>query len=208
MDRTTRVPDIVWQAILFEGSLFVLAVLLGWLFRFPPLPRVHLTWTGLFVGIVAALPLVLAMLWSLRTRAGPFARLRQQVDEIIVPLFAKCDDGHLLLISILAGLGEETLFRGLMQPAIAAALGPLSAVIVTSVIFGMLHLITPLYALLGALIGAYWGWLALATDNLLVPIVVHALYDFIALEVMVRRLHRRRGAGFGAAASHGHGTGA
>jgi membrane protease YdiL (CAAX protease family) len=204
MQRAERVHDIVVQAVLFEGSLLALAVVLGWLFRAPPLQRLHLTWSGLFAGIVATAPLVLAMLWSLRTRVKTFARLRRQIDDTIVPLFAECDDGHLMLIAVLAGLGEEILFRGLMQPGLAETFGPLPAIIVTSVIFGMLHLITPIYALLATLIGGYCGWLAVASDNLLVPIIVHALYDFIALEVLVRRLRSRLVAGSGAAASQGH----
>ena len=34
---------------------------------------------------------------------------------------------------------------------------------------------------------AYLGWLWLASDNLLVPIVTHAAYDFAALVYLLRR---------------------
>ena len=44
--------------------------------------------------------------------------------------------------------------------------------------------------MLAGLIGIYLGWLLAATDNLLVPIVAHAAYDFLAL---VYLLHRDRG---------------
>ena len=40
--------------------------------------------------------------------------------------------------------------------------------------------------MLAGLIGLYLGWLWLAVGNLLVPIVVHALYDFVALMYLVK----------------------
>jgi membrane protease YdiL (CAAX protease family) len=53
------------------------------------------------------------------------------------------------------------------------------------VLFGLLHPITPTYAVLAALMGAYLGGVWLASGNLLVPIVAHALYDFIALAYLL-----------------------
>jgi uncharacterized protein len=49
------------------------------------------------------------------------------------------------------------------------------------------HWITRTYALLAALVGLYLGGLWLWTGNLLVPIVAHALYDFVALIWILRR---------------------
>ena len=48
------------------------------------------------------------------------------------------------------------------------------------------NLITPTYGVLAALIGVYLGWVWLASGNLLAPVVAHALYDFVALVVLVR----------------------
>ena len=42
------------------------------------------------------------------------------------------------------------------------------------------------YAMLAALVGGYLGWLHLASGNLLVPILAHALYDFVALRLLLR----------------------
>ena len=53
-------------------------------------------------------------------------------------------------------------------------------------VFGLLHFITPLYALLAGLMGLYLGWLYEATGNLIVPMIVHGLYDFAALVYLVR----------------------
>jgi hypothetical protein len=86
------------------------------------------------------------------------------------------------MLGLAAGIGEELLFRGVLQyelqqqvDSTAVALG------VSSVIFGLLHAITPLYAILATLASLYFGWLYLISDNLLVPVTAHAFYDFIAL---------------------------
>jgi membrane protease YdiL (CAAX protease family) len=49
-------------------------------------------------------------------------------------------------------------------------------------------MITPTYALLAALCGLYLGVLMVLADNLVVVVVPHALYDFIALLYITRRL--------------------
>ena len=52
--------------------------------------------------------------------------------------------------------------------------------------FGLAHSVTRTYAILATIIGLYFGWLWLATGNLLVPITTHAVYDFLALVYFVR----------------------
>lgn len=89
-----------------------------------------------------------------------------------------------------AGIGEEALFRGLLQAdlstrfgsMVAADVGVAAAVAFTSVIFGALHAVTPLYAALATLASVYFGWLYVdAGTNLVVPITAHAVYDLGAL---------------------------
>lgn len=84
-------------------------------------------------------------------------------------------------LGIAAGLGEEMLFRGILQYELLGKLGNIGAVGVSSVIFGLLHAVTPMYAFLATLASFYFGWLYLDTQNLVVPIVTHAVYDIGAL---------------------------
>jgi membrane protease YdiL (CAAX protease family) len=98
----------------------------------------------------------------------------------------------LALVSISAGVGEELLFRGFLQAAIADWTNPWIALAIASLLFGLAHFITPMYAVLATLLGAYLGGLWLACDNLLAPIVTHALYDFLALVYLLRRPRRVR----------------
>jgi membrane protease YdiL (CAAX protease family) len=53
-------------------------------------------------------------------------------------------------------------------------------------LFGLLHFITPSYALFAGLTGLYLGGLWILTRNLLVPITAHGAYDFLALVYLTR----------------------
>ena len=110
----------------------------------------------------------------------------QIAEQRIAPLFAGSGPLALALVALLAGLGEETLFRGVIQPALAAHLPLWAALAVTAALFGLAHWITPTYALLAGIVGAYLGGLLLVSGNLLAPIVAHALYDLVALTLLVR----------------------
>ena len=186
------VPGIVWQAIFFESGLILLAWLLAFVFDLPGPAGIRFSWQGLFWGLAATAPPLVVMIWSLRTSAPSIVRLRVLVERNIVPLFKGCTPVHFALIAILAGLGEETLFRGVIQPGAAGTLGTTGGIVVAGILFGLCHPMTPLYALLAALTGIYLGALYAATGELLAPVLTHALYDFIALMTLVRA--RREGA--------------
>lgn len=181
-----RRRDVLLLAVGFEGGLALLAWLLGWLLGQPPLGKAHWTARDLGLGIAATLPLVLGFAICVRWPIGPLARIKSFSDEFIRPFFRPCTWYDLAGISIVAGFGEEMLFRGLLQEGLGHRLGTGYGLAIASVLFGLLHLITPTYALLATACGAYLGGLFSLTDNLLVAIVPHALYDFVALTYLVR----------------------
>ena len=86
-----------------------------------------------------------------------------------------------LALGLVAGVGEEMLFRGILQYELGTRIGDLQAVGLSSVIFGALHAVTPLYAGLATVASVYFGFLYLMTGNLAVPIICHAVYDIGAL---------------------------
>lgn len=174
-------------AVVFEGGLIVLAWGLGWLLGFPPFDQLYLSWQGIIWGVVATFPPLLGAWWCAHIKWGPFLRLMRELEGKIVPLFSDCSYFELAVISLLAGLGEESLFRGVIQTALVDWLGAWGALLAASTLFGLGHLITPTYAVLAGLLGLYLGELLLSYDNLLVVIVVHALYDFVALIYLIRR---------------------
>ena len=124
-----------------------------------------------------------------RSRWQPLRSLLREVEQEIVPLFAGCSTLQLGLISILAGVAEEILFRGFIQTALVDLISSGWALAATSVLFGLGHWITPTYALLAGIIGGLSG---LDNDNLLVATLAHGLYDFAALLYLTRRLKTRK----------------
>jgi membrane protease YdiL (CAAX protease family) len=149
-----------------------------------PFAALTLSWRGLAWGIVATAPLLLGLRWTLRTRWPPLARLVRLTEARLAPIFARSGAADLALVAALAGLGEEALFRGAIQTALAGHLPVWAAVAVTAVVFGLAHFLSPAYAVLATIIGAYLGWLFVLSGNLLAPVVAHALYDLVALTVL------------------------
>ncbi|MBN2022642.1 MAG: CPBP family intramembrane metalloprotease [Pirellulales bacterium] len=187
-------PSFLVLAVAFESGLAVVALAAGWALGFSPSQTIHWNAAAIGAGALAALPPLL-LFWACVTwPVGPLAEIVRVVDHALTPLFRHCRIVDLAAISAVAGVGEELLFRGLVQGGIAhwigGSQGTWIGLLVGSVVFGMVHPITRTYALLAGLIGLYLGGLWLATGNLVAPIAAHAVYDFLAL-VYLARLRRR-----------------
>src|SRR5262249_11890084 len=180
-----------WQALLlvvgFEGGLAVLALGLGWLLGQPALETFHWSLDAVAVGAVASLPMLALFLCIERWPARPLKRIQRYLAETIRPRFGACSLLELAVFSFLAGLGEEMLFRGVIQAATARWLGMWSGLLIASALFGLLHPITRTYIVLAAALGMYLGGVWLLSGNLLTVIVTHALYDFVVLVYLLRR---------------------
>jgi uncharacterized protein len=183
--------DLRWQALLlvvgFEGGLAVLALGLGWLLGQPALETFHWSMDAVAVGAAASVPMLALFLCIERWPVGPLQRIRRYLDETIRPLFGPCSLVELAVFSFLAGLGEEMLFRGVIQAATARWLGLWPGLLIASALFGLLHPITRTYIVLAAALGAYLGGVWLLSGNLLTVIVTHAVYDFVVLVYLLRR---------------------
>lgn len=199
--RDRRWP-ITRVAVVFEAGLALLAIGLGFLLGFSPLRALEAAFASaevfvrdVLVGVAATAPLLLALALILRSPLPPLRRFNSLVRRQVMPLFRGTNLWQIAAISVAAGVGEELLFRGLAQAAIAEAIGGHRGwwvgLLIASVLFGMAHWISHTYAVLAGLVGAYLGALFVATEGLLAPIVTHALYDFVALAYLVRRQAQR-----------------
>jgi len=178
--------ELVLLAFLFEGALAGLAWVLGWLLGQPPLAAIHWDVRDVLLGAAASIPMLLMFLVCVRWPVGPLARIQAFSEEVIRPLFGPCSVIELAAIATLAGLGEEMLFRGVGQEVLRRWLGVWGSVAVTNFLFALLHLITPTYAVLAGVMGLYLSGVWLASENLLVVIIAHGLYDLIALLYLTR----------------------
>jgi membrane protease YdiL (CAAX protease family) len=159
----------------------VLAVGVGWLLDHRPLGHFRLAGSDALTGALAALPMVLLFLAMVRWPVGPLRSIKAFTESVIRPLLAPCTVVDLFGISLLAGVGEEMLFRGLMQDVFVEWMPLWLAVGAAALLFGLLHAVTPAYTILAGLMGAYLGGVYLWTGNLLAPMVAHGLYDFVVL---------------------------
>jgi hypothetical protein len=186
MENGRQRHTVLWLGIALEGGLALLAWGLAWLLNIP-LER-GLRWDvgDAALGVAASLPLLLLFWLCLRLPAAPLRRIRDIGEKIIRPVFADCSLAELALLSLLAGVGEELLFRGVLQEALCQWWGLGAGLATAGLVFGLLHALTPTYAMLATLMGAYLGGLWVVSGNLLAAIIAHGLYDFLALVVLVR----------------------
>lgn len=164
----------------------VIAAGLGWVLQQPWWADMHWSLPDTAAGLLASLPPFLLFLILLRSSCRPLMDIRSFLESELAPIFAGWSLARLAILSLLAGVGEEVLFRGVLQGWLSRAWGTVPGVITASILFGSAHPMSRAYILLAGLIGAYLGVLWLATGNLLAPVVTHASYDFIALVYFLR----------------------
>src|SRR5690606_33621943 len=95
----------------------------------------------------------------------------------------------ILVIGVIAGIGEEYLFRGIIQPKLHAYTGNAHAGIwLTAIIFSAIHL--QFYGFVPRMmLGALFGYLYLYSGSLIFPILAHILNNaFTVVAVYLNKL--------------------
>ena len=179
-------------ACVFEGSLAVIALILGWLADIQPIAFVHLSESALLIGVVATLPLLLIFMTIQHLPYPSVKQIKQLLESTLGLNLERLHWTDLMVLALIAGFSEELLFRGFLQPWLEQW-GVSVGLIGSNLIFGLVHAVTPLYAIFATLTGLYLG---LSMDyqgerNLLIPIVIHSLYDFVAFLVILRNFRQQ-----------------
>ena len=182
MDRKALLP----VTVLVEGGLFLFGILL---MGGPNavLAQFNLSWSATVFALLLCLPMVAALYFAIRSEWEALSRLRYELDEKILPIFANCKIIDLAMIAFLAGIGEELFFRGWLQGVLTNKFGMLLGILIASGIFGFAHYLSPTYALYAGLTGVYLGAIYQISGNLYIVMAIHALYDFIALVYLVQK---------------------
>lgn len=179
------------MAVVVEGGLAIIALLFAWFFRvplrdkFPPIgaPLV----VAIARGLLATLPM-LAIFWLLVNSNWPMLRqLREQVEWLVGEMFPGGSIAQFAMVAVLAGVGEELLFRGVLQTKVGDWTTPVVGVVIVSLLFGLAHALSKLYFLFAVTVGVFLGWMALKYNDLVAPMVAHGVYDFVALTYLSRR---------------------
>ena len=179
--------------VVFEGFLVVVAIAIGWFFQIDVVRKLQFATIPAVVGLAGAIPPFALLLTTERFQIPALERIKSVLLETLGPLLRACRWYEVVALALVAGIGEEFLFRGAIQPLFArwtasTGWGWAAGLILSNVIFGLLHCITLTYAVLAGLMGVYFGLLldATGTPNLLAPILAHGLYDYLAFLVVIQ----------------------
>ena len=149
----------IWQKL---GAVELLAVQLN---------AQALIWSsGLAIAITLTSGIIYRLWADYRRSADVYLKL------VIEPLMWT----DLIWLGLLPGLSEELLFRGVMLPALGFNW---SALIISSLLFGILHLSGSgqwPYVVWATIIGFALGYCALVTGNLLIPVLAHIVTNLVS----------------------------
>ncbi|MBU6385428.1 MAG: CPBP family intramembrane metalloprotease [Planctomycetes bacterium] len=183
-------PSLIYS-VLLELGLGVAAVALGWFLGVNP--REHLVpwwdWKGILksfaLGASVGLGLAICMQVFSLLPIRSLQKLDRMVQSQLKTLLGPMGIPELLLLSLSAGIGEELLFRGLIQgwwlsfyenPTMLEAL---PGILVSAVCFGFAHPLSKTYIAIATLAGLLFGVLYWSTGDLLACVLAHAIYDAI-----------------------------
>lgn len=189
MENTPIKPENFFKtACYFESALIIVAIILGEIAEINPFENIHFSETAVFYGILGTLPLYLMYMGMEYINTPSVRKIRQVLIETIGSSLHKRNWADLFVLAAIAGISEEILFRGVIQPWMENSWGMATGLILSSILFGLIHAVTPLYAILATIISLYLG---LSLDyggerNLLTPIVIHGFYDFLAFIAIIK----------------------
>ena len=193
--------------VLWIATLYVLAV---WITKGRPWDTLRLGLSGpLRSGIgfsVAAIVVALLVPQARKARKAlqrpeAAARLREQL-VFADPLVPETDGERrgFWFLSLTAGICEEILFRGFLIWLITAWLGVVSAVILSSIVFGCAHIYLGFAQVpRTAIVGLVLALIVVAAGSLWPAIVIHAALDLSSGEIGFRA-RRAAAASLGAVA--------
>ncbi len=174
------------SAGVFEGGMLAVAFAVGWIVGIDPTAMLRWNSRDFLFGLAATIPMLLLLVICMLSSSAGMTQIRKFLRDTIGVFLVQCRPLDLVLLALLAGVCEEIFFRGFLYAWISDW-NPVLAVMVTNLLFGLAHAVTPVYAMLAAFLGLYLTALVAAdsTPNLLIPLTAHSLYDLIAFYVVI-----------------------
>ena len=178
-------------AVLLELSLGLSAILIGLFLGVNPRQDLPAWWDGpailksLGIGLLVGSAFALGMELVSRLPIRSMQKLERSMQSQLHLLLGPMSVPDLLLLSLSAGIGEELLFRGLIQgwwmslSETQSFLESLPGMAISAVCFGFAHPLSKTYIVLATLAGFLFAILYWATRDLLACVLAHAIYDAI-----------------------------
>lgn len=161
-------------AVLTEGGLLVLAI--GAAKFFTGIVFISVYGNALrdiLSGLVLSLPPLSLFIFFCMRPISFLGSFRQMILTNVRQLFSEARAVDIVLISLLAGIAEEFLFRGVVQAR--------AGVVWASLIFGLFHFLSPAYFVFATAMGLYLGQLYIYFHGVAAPAAAHFAYDLGAL---------------------------
>lgn len=170
---------------LFQGLVTIVAFIVAWFLQINPFDHFQCDGPATALGIVATIPMVLFFVLVYQIPVGPLRDVKRFLIDSLGPYLSDCRWCDLAWLALSTGIAEELLFRAVLQNWINRW-DSLAALVISNIIFGLAHAVTPLYPLLAGLLGAYLGsiYQFVTGGNLFVPAIAHGLYDFIGFLIV------------------------
>lgn len=185
-----------YRAAVLGQWLITLALLSYWMWRGRPWAWLRLgpfSAVRLGIGIAVALLLAGFLYWQ-RTAVlkseKTMAKVRPQLESALALLPHTCAENRLFkVVSITAGVCEETLFRGFLLWYFAVWTGTVGGVLISSVLFGFGHLyLGRSHVLKTTIAGLFFACMAVASNSLWPGMILHAAMDWNSGEMGYRIL--------------------
>jgi membrane protease YdiL (CAAX protease family) len=147
-----------------------------------------LGWLALPLGAVLGGGVYLLMF---SVSASPLLRVNsiQSLLSMLHNLFKNFTWTQIIIVSLLAGVGEEILIRGGLQSILISLTSPIVGMLLASLIFGAMHFISKIYVLITFIIGFVFALAFYLTDSMLLVMVAHTVYDIFAFAMIVKFPH-------------------
>lgn len=170
--------SILVQNAIFVGGVYLFAIrrnALGWsVLAARPLSAAWVWWAvGFAIAFIVggtALELVSAQLYD-GYKAQTFGMTDRTLEELMILL---------PVVGIIAPIGEEVLFRGLLFNWLRRRWNFWVSAIFSSALFGFVHL-DPVIIIFAGTVGVGLAWLYEKSHNLLVPIIAHVVTNSAAV---------------------------
>jgi len=137
--------------------------------------------SGIIGGAVAllssyAIYFIVVIVFRLLTGRTPGTSESQNMQTLTGPALFLA----VLGVVVLAPVFEEIFFRGLLYSALRRRLGVALGVLVSAIVFGVLHF-EPLSLLSLSMVGAIFAYLYERTESLFAPMLAHAVYNGVVI---------------------------
>ncbi|WP_170132168.1 CPBP family intramembrane glutamic endopeptidase [Arenicella xantha] len=148
----------------------------------------RLGWAAAPLGAVSGV--LLYGICFFATQAPMINRLSvQQLNQTLHQLFRNFSWRDILIVSCLAGVGEELLVRGALQSWLSDAINPWVGILLASLVFGLMHYLSRVYVIVTMLLGCLFGIGLYLSQSIIYVVVAHAAYDVMAFFIIVKRPH-------------------